>query len=65
MQSSTGLGIHEKAELHEMLMFKTNCLNKARMMQNQVQDTELQQLLTQDIQSSTEDIAQLEQLLQR
>ncbi|MDQ0298866.1 hypothetical protein J2S78_001286 [Salibacterium salarium] len=60
-----GLGIHEKAELHEMLVFKTNCLSKAQMMQNQVQDPALQQLLQQDIQASTENVSQLQQLLQQ
>ncbi|WP_158736361.1 spore coat protein [Alteribacillus sp. YIM 98480] len=63
-QQPAGLGIHEKAELHEMLVFKTNCLTKSKMMKNQVQDTELQQLLDQDIQASTENISQLQQLLQ-
>ncbi|WP_026700000.1 hypothetical protein [Salibacterium aidingense] len=58
-----GLGIHEKAELHEMLVFKTNCLSKSQMMQNQVQDPELQQLFQQDVQASTENISQLQQLL--
>ncbi|MFB4164262.1 spore coat protein [Alteribacillus sp. JSM 102045] len=64
MQQPTGLGIHETAELHEMLVFKTNCLTKSKMMQNQVQDSELQQLFEQDIQASSENISQIQQLLQ-
>lgn len=58
-----GLATHEKAELHEMLVFKTNCLNKAQVMQNMAQDSQLKTLLQQDIQASENNIHMLQKLM--
>ncbi|WP_414458005.1 spore coat protein [Evansella clarkii] len=57
------LAVHEKAELHEMLMFKTNCLQKSQAMQSLVQDQELKTLLQQDVKASQTNIKALQQLL--
>ncbi|ADU28692.1 hypothetical protein [Evansella cellulosilytica] len=61
--NNQGLAIHEKAELHEMLVFKTNCLNKSQVAQNMVQDTQLKSLLQQDVQASKQSITTLQGLL--
>ncbi|WP_054635383.1 hypothetical protein [Thalassobacillus sp. C254] len=59
------LGVHEAAELHELVMFKNLCLTKSSTMQGLVNDNELQTLMQQDIQSSTQAIQQLQGLLQK
>ena len=57
------LAVHEKAELHEMLMFKTNCLQKSQAMQSLVQDQQLKSLLQQDVKASQTNIKALQQLI--
>ncbi|MDQ0254075.1 hypothetical protein J2S74_001448 [Evansella vedderi] len=58
-----GLAVHEKAELHEMLVFKTNCLNKSQVMQNMAKDSQLKTLLQQDIQACENNIQMLQKLV--
>ncbi|SDZ11058.1 similar to spore coat protein [Evansella caseinilytica] len=62
-QYHSGLAVHETAELHELLMFKTNCLQKSTVMESQVHDPQLKALLQQDIQTGRSNIQVLQQLL--
>ncbi|AOK91219.1 hypothetical protein AOU00_16145 [Paenibacillus polymyxa] len=57
------LGVHEKLELHELLTFKTTCLTKAQTMIPLVSDTNLKNILQQDVNGGTQDIQQLKNLL--
>ncbi|WP_237087025.1 hypothetical protein [Paenibacillus ihbetae] len=56
-------GVHEKLDLHEIAVFKTNCLIKAKTMQLLVSDPELKALLKQDIDLSTRQVGQLSDLM--
>jgi len=58
------LSVHETLELHELLNFKINCLNKAKAFYHLVSDSQLQNILKQDISTTTNDIIELKQLLQ-
>ncbi|MGM1022945.1 MAG: hypothetical protein ACQEXV_21145 [Bacillota bacterium] len=57
------LGVHEKLELHELLTFKTTCLTKSQTMIPLVSDTNLKNILQQDVNGGTQDIQQLKNLL--
>lgn len=58
-------GVHETLDLHEIAVFKTNCLIKAKTMQLLVSDPELKALLNQDIDLTTRQLGQLNDLVTR
>ncbi|MGE1164424.1 hypothetical protein ABES08_11640 [Peribacillus simplex] len=57
------LGLHETLELHEILNFKSLCLSKSSIMNGLVRDTELKNILLQDISSGREQIQRLQDIL--
>ncbi|MCK1983642.1 MULTISPECIES: hypothetical protein [Peribacillus] len=57
------LGLHETLELHEILNFKSLCLSKASTMNGLVQDTELKNILLQDMSNGREHIQKLQEIL--
>ncbi|MDP1420229.1 hypothetical protein Q8G35_18010 [Peribacillus simplex] len=57
------LGLHETLELHEILNFKSLCLSKAATMNGLVQDTELKNILLQDMSNGREHIQKLQEIL--
>nr|WP_035664527.1 hypothetical protein [Halalkalibacter akibai] len=59
------LGVHESLELHELLTFKNLCLTKATTMKAIVNCEQLQSLMEQDIQNSTQAIQQYQSLMQK
>ncbi|MBP3952233.1 hypothetical protein [Bacillus suaedae] len=42
------LGVHERLEVHELMMFKSLCLTKASVMKGLVTDERLKTLMQQD-----------------
>lgn len=58
-------GLHETLELHEIASFKTVCLTKSVTMQRLVSDPALNDILQQDVQSSTRQIQELNDLLSK
>ncbi|OES43453.1 spore coat protein [Domibacillus iocasae] len=57
------LAMHEKLEVHEVLLFKTACLTKSTTMLELVQDSKLKKLLKEDITLSTKAIKDLRSIL--
>lgn len=57
--------LHETLELHEITVFKTACLTKAKMMQNLVTDPNLQSILDYDAQITTRQVKELKDLLSK
>lgn len=57
------IGVHETAEVHEILNFKTICMTKSKLIQGLVFDSDLKALLEQDVQQSMRAIADLQNLL--
>ncbi|WP_375088495.1 hypothetical protein ACDZ29_20295 [Peribacillus sp. RS7] len=57
------LGLHVRLELHEILNFKSLCLSKASTKKGLVQDTELKNILLQDMSSGREHIQRLQEIL--
>ncbi len=57
------LGYHETLEVHELLTFKNLCLTKATSMSALIQDEELKNLFSNDIDLGTRHIQQLQQFL--
>lgn len=57
------LGLHEKLEAHEILMFKSNCMTKSSTMAGLAQDAGLKNLLSMDVQQSRQEVEQLVNLL--
>ncbi|MFM9279541.1 spore coat protein [Paenibacillus jiagnxiensis] len=64
-RSAGGFGVHEKLELHELLVFKTGCLTKSQMMLPQVQEDDLKSILLTDIQYGMEDVKQLKEAFEQ
>lgn len=58
-----GLATHETLELHEILTFKNICLTKSKSSQALVSDEQLLNILRTDVQNTTENIMELQQLL--
>ncbi|ANB57850.1 spore coat -like domain protein [Anoxybacillus sp. B7M1] len=56
-------GVHEILELHELLMLKNVCLAKSKVMQTMATDPELQSLIRQDIETTQQQIVDLQSLL--
>lgn len=57
------LAMHEKLEVHEVLIFKTACVAKSKVFSGLVQDDELKQILEDDIKSSKKAIKDLRKVL--
>jgi similar to spore coat protein len=57
------LGLHETLDLHELLTFKNLCLTKATLMGPLAQDEELKAILTDDVDTGTQHIQQLQRFL--
>lgn len=55
---------HETIELHEILNFKTTCVNKAAAMSNMVSDQQLLSLIKQDVETGKTMISDLTMMLQ-
>jgi similar to spore coat protein len=56
-------GLHETLELHEIATFKTVSMTKSKSMQALVSDEELKQIIQQDIQLSTRQLQDLNEML--
>jgi similar to spore coat protein len=65
MNLSNTYALHETLELHEIAAFKTVCMTKSKTMQALVSDSELNQILQQDVQLSTRQIQELSGLLSK
>ncbi len=63
--SNITLGVHETLELHEIMAFKSLCLTKSSTMSGFVQDNELKNLLTQDVNQTKSHIQTLQQFVPR
>lgn len=59
------LGVHETLELHEIMAFKSLCLTKSSTMSEFVQDQELKNLLSQDVNQTKNHIQTLQQFVPR
>ncbi|MED4402264.1 spore coat protein [Metabacillus fastidiosus] len=57
------LAMHEKLEVHEVLLFKTACATKSTAMLELVKDSELKKLLKDDIKNSSKAIEELKEIL--
>ncbi|GGO03413.1 hypothetical protein [Saccharibacillus kuerlensis] len=57
------LALHEKLEVHELVILKTSCVTKAVAMSGLVQDDNLKALIEEDIENSTQAIDELKTLL--
>ncbi|MCI2255897.1 spore coat protein [Domibacillus sp. 8LH] len=58
------LAMHEKLEVHEVLLFKTACLTKSTAMLDLVKDSNLKKLLKEDIKLSKKAIKDLQSVLE-
>ncbi|WNS80639.1 spore coat protein [Domibacillus sp. DTU_2020_1001157_1_SI_ALB_TIR_016] len=58
------LAMHEKLEVHEVLLFKTACLTKSTAMLDLVKDSILKKLLKEDIKLSKKAIKDLQSVLE-
>ncbi|MGG3928012.1 spore coat protein [Metabacillus fastidiosus] len=57
------LAMHEKLEVHEVLLFKTACATKSTAMLELVEDSDLKKLLKDDIKNSSKAIEELKEIL--
>ncbi len=57
------LALHEKLEIHELVILKTSCVTKAVAMSGLVQDEKLRALIEEDIDNSAQAIDELKALL--
>lgn len=57
------LAMHEKLEVHEVLIFKTACVAKSKVFSGLVEDDELKEILEEDIKLSTKAIKDLRKVL--
>lgn len=57
------LAMHEKLEVHEVLIFKTACVAKSKVFSGLVEDDELKDILEEDIKLSTKAIKDLRKVL--
>lgn len=63
MQGKNKIAPHETFEVHELLMFKSVCANKAAMMSSMVKDPQLRGLLDSDLNQSKQQIQELRNFL--
>ncbi len=59
------LAMHEKLEVHEVLLFKTSCVKKSTAMLELVEDKDLKKILEEDIKASTKAIEDLSKILEK
>ncbi|GGA48301.1 hypothetical protein GCM10007416_21870 [Kroppenstedtia guangzhouensis] len=57
------LGQHEASELHELGMFKTNCIAKSSMMQALVNDSQLSQLMQSEVKTARRHLQEIQGFL--
>jgi len=57
------LAMHEKLEVHEVLIFKTACVAKGKMFIDLVEDKKLRDILEEDLELSTKAIKDLKKVL--
>lgn len=57
------LALHEKLEIHELVILKTSCVTKAVAMSGLVQDEKLRTLMQEDIENSMKAVDELKTLL--
>lgn len=57
------LAMHEKLEVHEVLIFKTACVTKSKMFIDLVEDKKLKEILEEDLELSTKAIKDLRKVL--
>ncbi|MBM6617967.1 spore gernimation protein GerQ [Bacillus suaedaesalsae] len=59
------LAPHESLDLHEAINFKTLCVAKSKLMQGLVFDQELKALMQKDVEQSSQDLAELQEIYKR
>ena len=59
------LAMHEKLEVHEVLLFKTSCVKKSTAMLELVEDKDLKKILEEDVKTSTKAIEDLSKILEK
>ncbi|WP_338471542.1 spore coat protein [Niallia sp. XMNu-256] len=59
------IALHEKLEIHEILLFKTSCVKKSTAMLELVEDKELKKILEEDIEASTNAVKELSKILKK
>lgn len=59
------LAMHEKLEVHEVLLFKTSCVKKGTAMLELVEDKDLKKILEEDVKASTKAIEDLSKILEK
>lgn len=57
--------LHETLDLHEIATFKTICMTKSKLMQKLVSDPDLKHILQRDVQTSTLQLKELNELLSK
>lgn len=57
------LGQHESLDLHELGIFKTNCIAKSSLLQTMVHDTQLSQLMQSDTETSRRHLEEIQRFL--
>ena len=63
--AKTELAMHEKLEVHEVLLFKTSCVKKSTAMLELVEDKDLKKILEEDIKASTKAVEDLSKILEK
>lgn len=63
MAAKKELALHEQLEVHEVLIFKTNCVTKGKMFVDLVQDKKLKEILEEDLELSVKAIKDLKKVL--
>ncbi|WP_338786100.1 spore coat protein [Metabacillus sp. FJAT-53654] len=59
------IAMHEKLEVHEVLLFKTSCVKKGTAMLELVEDKDLKQILEEDVEASTNAVKKLSKILEK
>ncbi|WP_053364595.1 hypothetical protein [Bacillus sp. FJAT-27251] len=57
---NNNLGIHEKLELHELMIFKNSCLAKAAALSAAAQDEALKTILSADLTAARKEVQELQ-----
>ncbi|WP_339212258.1 spore coat protein [Solibacillus sp. FSL W8-0372] len=63
MAAKKELALHEQLEVHELLIFKTNCVTKGKLFVDLVQDKKLKEILEEDLELSVKAIKDLKKVL--
>jgi similar to spore coat protein len=62
--ATKNLAMHEKLEVHEVLLFKTSCVKKGTAMLELVEDKDLKKILEEDVEASTNAVKKLSKILE-